>query len=751
MNNHLSYSYANLNRYYIDNISQNPFYQIYNEKKTPKNINSLNNSNINNICININTINLNNADKPNSFVDQILSPGSNEFHSNLHHNEDDSSYYNQLSLNYKLNKLHQKPINYNNYNINGSQNVNSKSKKLLILDLDETLVHSYLKALPNNLNHIKPDFVFKIKFNSVIHNVFVLKRPHVEEFLDAMNKLFNVVIFTASIKEYANPLLDQLDPKKIIKQRFYRNHCKINKNGKYIKDLSIIHSNLKNVILVDNNPISYSINQQNGIPILTWQYDKSDKELLKLIPVLELLSNVDDVRSYIPRFVELNEINYTKVKVLMNEFDNENNQKKYLRSRPRSNTKILHERKENNSDQRKSNLNNSVKKENIKKNINNSNNNLTRSQIISEGKTNKYFNNNNSNQKAKSQSNNNKNSAKNNKEKKDNNKKKSSEEMIESKFKDYLTNNEENNKKEHERKNLYNNSSYKRDNYLQKDIISNNNNYSTKTQNVNNSSSSNNRFEFKYFDEVSQKLHDDRNKKFLETRLNINKKVHNDYTNNNYNTNYSNNKNPHQRNNSIDVKKDYNQLSNNKKDNNKHYVRNNYSTNNSNMYNNFNYNNYNNNRNADNKTLYNIRGYSTDQKSNQNHSLNDSNSKKVNNNINNNNEYINHSLTSTNFYRPNHFYRNDNNIYNNNGFNNINRNFKDNFDFSNYRYYNNNLYNNNQYNNGYDNRPLINYNNNSFLQPRINDYRNNSNNLKNDYRSEWNDYYLNMALRKNYY
>ena len=206
-----------------------------------------------------------------------------------------------------------------------------------------------------------------------------------------MNKIFYVIIFTASIKEYANPLLDLLDSKKIIQKRFYRNHCKINKNGKYIKDLSIIHSNLKNVILVDNNPISYSINQQNGLPIPTWQYDKSDKELLKLIPVLELLANVDDVRNYIPRFVELNEVNFSKVKIIINEFENENNQKKYLRNRPKSNKKIIDEKKESYSDQKNKNLSNSDKKEKNNKSFNNSNNSLTKSQIIPEGKSNQYF------------------------------------------------------------------------------------------------------------------------------------------------------------------------------------------------------------------------------------------------------------------------------------------------------------------------------------------------------------------------
>lgn len=68
-------------------------------------------------------------------------------------------------------------------------------KKTLVLDLDETLVHSGF--LPFNPS----DIILKIEFEGVIHDIHVLKRPYVEEFLKKMAELFEVVIFTASLSK----------------------------------------------------------------------------------------------------------------------------------------------------------------------------------------------------------------------------------------------------------------------------------------------------------------------------------------------------------------------------------------------------------------------------------------------------------------------------------------------------------------------------------------------------------------------
>ena len=188
----------------------------------------------------------------------------------------------------------------------------SNGKKTLILDLDETLVHSAFKPF-----YFKADMTLNVQYDGSSHPVHVLKRPYVDEFLRKMSEHFEIVVFTASISQYANPLLDRLDSQRVITHRLFREHCVFNR-GLYIKDLRKIGRELKDMIIVDNNPISYTVNQDNGIPIPTWHYDKTDTELLKLIPILEFLAYVDDVRAYIKKIVSGNEIDFKIANAIMN-------------------------------------------------------------------------------------------------------------------------------------------------------------------------------------------------------------------------------------------------------------------------------------------------------------------------------------------------------------------------------------------------------------------------------------------------
>ena len=77
-----------------------------------------------------------------------------------------------------------------------------------------------------------------------------------------------------------------------------RDHCNYYE-GCYFKDLRIINKDFKDIIIIDNNPISYIWNKENGIPIKSWFDDLNDNELIKLIPFLKLLSKVNDVRPFI--------------------------------------------------------------------------------------------------------------------------------------------------------------------------------------------------------------------------------------------------------------------------------------------------------------------------------------------------------------------------------------------------------------------------------------------------------------------
>jgi CTD nuclear envelope phosphatase 1 len=73
-----------------------------------------------------------------------------------------------------------------------------------------------------------------------------------------VSKWYDCVIFTASVQEYADPVIDWLEAeRKIFKARYYRQHCTV-ENGAYIKDLSVIEQDLGKVCILDNSPISYA-------------------------------------------------------------------------------------------------------------------------------------------------------------------------------------------------------------------------------------------------------------------------------------------------------------------------------------------------------------------------------------------------------------------------------------------------------------------------------------------------------------
>ena len=191
----------------------------------------------------------------------------------------------------------------------------SSEKKTLVLDLDETLVHSQFQPFD-----IPSDIILKIELENEFHDIHVMVRPGVSEFLKNMGKIYEIVIFTASVSKYADPLLDILDKEKNCKFRLFREHC-TPINTCYVKELKKLGRELKNIIIVDNSPMSYALNPENGIPINTWFEDKSDRELYNISSILEFLSFVPDVRNYINQFVVNDEISYTNV---INIFDKYN-------------------------------------------------------------------------------------------------------------------------------------------------------------------------------------------------------------------------------------------------------------------------------------------------------------------------------------------------------------------------------------------------------------------------------------------
>jgi RNA polymerase II subunit A small phosphatase-like protein len=87
-------------------------------------------------------------------------------------------------------------------------------RKCLVLDLDETLVHSSFKVSRPTLRVYRyvlmltmaqilhqADFTIPVEIEGNYHNVYVIKRPGVDEFMRRVGELYEVVVFTASVSK----------------------------------------------------------------------------------------------------------------------------------------------------------------------------------------------------------------------------------------------------------------------------------------------------------------------------------------------------------------------------------------------------------------------------------------------------------------------------------------------------------------------------------------------------------------------
>ena len=168
------------------------------------------------------------------------------------------------------------------------------NKKCLVLDLDETLVHSSFRAVPS------ADFILPVQVDNVLHSVYVAKRPGVDEFLKKMARHYEIVVYTASLNKYADPLLDLLDPtKECISHRLFREHCAYFE-GHYVKDLNTLNRPLQSTIIVDNSPNSYLFHPENAIDCTSFIDDMSDRELDQIAEFLISVNQVEDVRHFCP-------------------------------------------------------------------------------------------------------------------------------------------------------------------------------------------------------------------------------------------------------------------------------------------------------------------------------------------------------------------------------------------------------------------------------------------------------------------
>lgn len=189
-------------------------------------------------------------------------------------------------------RVHPSPESYDF--IIGPKSKEDHLKKTLVLDLDETLVHSCFDPVP------KYDFIIPVEIDGQKKDVFVQKRPFLDHFLSRVCPKFEVVVFTASLSKYADPVLDLLDSTRSMRWRLFREDCSTHK-GVFVKDLNRLGRNLSQIIIIDNSPLSYVFQPGNAVPITGFFGDQTDRALLDVLPILDDLAEASDVREGIKR------------------------------------------------------------------------------------------------------------------------------------------------------------------------------------------------------------------------------------------------------------------------------------------------------------------------------------------------------------------------------------------------------------------------------------------------------------------
>ena len=152
-----------------------------------------------------------------------------------------------------------------------------ETKKTIVLDLDETLIHSSMEK-----PEVPYDFVVRPEIDGQILTFFVIKRPGVDDFLKRVGEKYQIVVFTAGLREYASLVLDKLDPeRRVISRSFYRDACS-EIDGRLVKDLGFVTRDLRRVVIVDDNPNAYALQPENAFPIKPFNDDLNDVELKKV-------------------------------------------------------------------------------------------------------------------------------------------------------------------------------------------------------------------------------------------------------------------------------------------------------------------------------------------------------------------------------------------------------------------------------------------------------------------------------------
>ena len=178
-------------------------------------------------------------------------------------------------------------------------------RKLLILDLDETLIHASQVPLDRDCDFTIEDF-------------YVYKRPYLREFIEAVNSFYQIAIWSSGVEYYVlgivAQLAEEIDPLKFNRLAFLwaRSHCNAMssdaaKDGYFLKDLEKVEEagyELDNVVIVEDETRKVHRHYDNAIFIAPFRGDTADSDLKKLAIYFERLKDKENIREVEKRFWE---------------------------------------------------------------------------------------------------------------------------------------------------------------------------------------------------------------------------------------------------------------------------------------------------------------------------------------------------------------------------------------------------------------------------------------------------------------
>ena len=238
----------------------------------------------------------NNDDKKNKYSNNYLIQNDPRFNIIIQ-DEDKTIFSRYKNLKKKTDKIENKSLSINNKPNITNQNLTNINYLIpfkpiksytLVLDLDETLIH-----VP--------------KGKKYFYSQSLILRPGLIDFLRNLKEFYELIIFTSSLKEYADKIIDFIEKdEKYFSYRLYRDNAVII-NNMYYKDLNILGRDLKKIIIIDDKK-QHILQNENCIIIKPFISESEDNNndfiLFDLILILIRIANEkpDDIRKSLKNY-----------------------------------------------------------------------------------------------------------------------------------------------------------------------------------------------------------------------------------------------------------------------------------------------------------------------------------------------------------------------------------------------------------------------------------------------------------------